>query len=51
MIDSGINIICDRYAYSGIAFSCAKGLDLNWCKKCEEGLPEPDVIFYFEVDE
>jgi dTMP kinase len=26
-LNQGINIICDRYAYSGVAYSNAKGLD------------------------
>lgn len=29
---SGISLIVDRYSYSGVAFSAAKGLDLEWCK-------------------
>ena len=29
-ISAGINIICDRYAYSGIAYSHAKGMDFEW---------------------
>ena len=40
---SGCNLICDRYAYSGVAFSSAKGMDLEWCKACDKGLPAPDV--------
>ena len=38
---NGITIVCDRYAYSGVAFSSAKqfgendkeNLSLNWCKR------------------
>lgn len=26
-LESGINIICDRYWYSGVAYSTAKGMD------------------------
>lgn len=29
---SGTTLIVDRYSYSGIAFSSAKGLDFQWCK-------------------
>lgn len=29
---SGTTLIVDRYAFSGIAFSSAKGLDVEWCK-------------------
>ncbi|CAN1315588.1 Thymidylate kinase [Linum perenne] len=33
---SGTTLIVDRYSYSGVAFSSAKGLDLEWCKKAAE---------------
>ncbi len=26
-LDAGINVVCDRYWYSGVAYSYAKGLD------------------------
>jgi Thymidylate kinase len=32
---TGTTVVMDRYAYSGVAFTAAKGrpgLDLNWCK-------------------
>lgn len=29
----------DRYAYSGVAFSSAKPLDLQWCKNPDAGWP------------
>lgn len=29
---SGTTLIVDRYSYSGVAFSSAKELDLQWCK-------------------
>ena len=38
-----------RYSYSGIAYSAAKGLDLDWCKGCDRGLPTPDLVFYFSL--
>lgn len=44
-------IIADRYVYSGIAFSAAKGLDLEWCAAPDRGLPEPDVVIFLDVDE
>ena len=31
-LKSGTTVIIDRYAFSGVAFSAAKGLDLDWCK-------------------
>ena len=31
-LKSGTSLIVDRYSYSGVAFSSAKGLDIEWCK-------------------
>lgn len=46
---AGCTLVCDRYAYSGVAFSAAKGMDQNWCKTCDNGLPAPDVIIYLDM--
>ncbi|XP_031403361.1 thymidylate kinase-like isoform X4 [Punica granatum] len=32
-LKSGTSLIVDRYSYSGVAFSSAKGLDIDWCKR------------------
>jgi dTMP kinase len=44
-------VICDRYAYSGLAFSVAKntGLSYEWCLNPDIGLPAPDVAFFLDV--
>jgi len=47
----GTTIICDRYAFSGVAYSAAKGLDFAWCQAPDRGLPCPDGIFYMHIDE
>ena len=52
LLESGTNIICDRYCYSGVAFSTAKsikGIDMNWCKSCDSGLPSPDIVIYLDI--
>lgn len=48
---AGTMIICDRYAYSGLAFSVAKntGLSYEWCLNPDIGLPAPDVVFFLDV--
>jgi dTMP kinase len=47
---SGCNLVIDRYAYSGTAYTAAKeGMDLEWCKKCDEGLPKPDIVFFLDT--
>jgi len=50
LIQSGTTIICSRYAYSGVAYSGAKGLPMKWCRSCDIGLPEPDLVIFLDVD-
>lgn len=48
-LNDGINVILDRYAYSGVVYtSSKKGLDFEWCKCSDIGLPEPDVVFFMD---
>uniref|UniRef100_A0A182RP36 Thymidylate kinase n=1 Tax=Anopheles funestus TaxID=62324 RepID=A0A182RP36_ANOFN len=44
LLKSGVNLIVDRYSYSGVAFSSAKGLAMEWCKAPESGLLKPDLV-------
>jgi len=46
---SGTTVIVDRYAYSGIAFTAAKGLDVEWCRQPDIGLIKPDKVIYMTV--
>ncbi|KAL3526155.1 hypothetical protein ACH5RR_014527 [Cinchona calisaya] len=48
-LKSGTTLIVDRYSYSGVAFSSAKGLDLQWCKAPEVGLLAPDLVVYLDI--
>ena len=48
-LESGMTVVCDRYAYSGAAYSMAKGLPASWCKNCDAGLPEPDAVFFLDL--
>lgn len=48
-IKSGVNVLIDRYSYSGIVYSCAKGFDYEWCKNCEIGLPKPDITILLDA--
>lgn len=47
---AGTTIIADRYAFSGIAFSAAKGLDYDWCRAPDVGLPAPDLVLFLDLD-
>ena len=46
---TGTNLIVDRYAYSGFAYSDPK-LELEWCKSSDRGLPKPDIVFYLDIN-
>lgn len=55
---AGESIVCDRYAFSGIAFSASKIrpgsqgyplLDYDWCRTPDVGLPAPDITLFLDV--
>ncbi|KAG0450528.1 hypothetical protein HPP92_026662 [Vanilla planifolia] len=46
---NGTTLIVDRYSYSGVSFSAAKGLDIQWCKAPENGLIAPDLVVFLEI--
>jgi dTMP kinase len=47
----GTTIVVDRYSYSGVAFSHAKGLNYNWCRAPEAGLLKPDVVLMLTLSQ
>ena len=59
----GKTIVCDRYAYSGVAFSSAKtkedrksqndsgDLSIDWCKSPDVGLPAPDTVIFLDFSQ
>ena len=61
-LSRGSTVVCDRYAYSGVAFSSAKeGADLSgeggeplgleWCQGPDVGLPAPDCVVFLDLDQ
>ncbi|KAI0085781.1 thymidylate kinase-domain-containing protein [Irpex rosettiformis] len=59
-LKQGETIICDRYAFSGIAFSASKIrpgshsyplLDYAWCRSPDIGLPAPDIAIMLDVSQ
>ena len=48
-IEQGQDVVLDRYSFSGVAYSTAKGLDLQWCLAPEKGLPKPDLVFFVKI--
>ncbi|KAK5137705.1 hypothetical protein LTR08_007276 [Meristemomyces frigidus] len=52
LINDGITVVVDRYYYSGCVYSAAKGvvgMDLEWCRQPEVGLPRPDVCLFLDL--
>lgn len=49
-LQQGQTVILDRYAYSGVAYSLAKGLPFDWCKAADQGLPAPDLVIYLHLN-
>lgn len=43
---NGTHVLVDRYAYSGVSYSAAKGLDIEWCKEGDKGHYKPDLVLY-----
>ena len=51
LLDSGVTLVVDRYAFSGAAFTGAKdGFDLTWCRTPDIGLPAPDCVVYLTLN-
>ncbi|KAI9227591.1 MAG: deoxythymidylate kinase-like protein [Piptocephalis tieghemiana] len=44
----GTHVIVDRYSASGIAYSVAKGLPLDWCRDPDRGLLRPDLVLLLD---
>lgn len=48
-LNNGKTLVVDRYAFSGVAFSSAKGLDLEWCRNPDIGLLTPDIVLFLDL--
>ena len=54
LLAQGVTVVCDRYYYSGMVYSAAKGnptLGLPWARAPETGLPRPDAVVFLDLDE
>ncbi|EIW78885.1 thymidylate kinase [Coniophora puteana RWD-64-598 SS2] len=49
-LESGVTVIVDRYAFSGVAFSLQKGFSYEWCQSPDRGLPAPDLILFLDIN-
>jgi dTMP kinase len=51
-LQQGVTLVVDRYAFSGVAFTAAKGisgLHREWCMAPDTGLIAPDVVYFLEL--
>ncbi|XP_038172952.1 LOW QUALITY PROTEIN: thymidylate kinase-like [Arvicola amphibius] len=49
-LNQGVNLVLNRYAFSGVAFTSVKeNISLNWCKQSDVGLPKPDLILFLQL--
>eukprot|EP00889_Picochlorum_renovo_P007463 jgi/Picre1/34493/NNA_001961.t1 len=51
-LSQGVTLVVDRYAFSGVAFTAAKGRDMlnrEWCMAPDTGLVAPDAVFFLEL--
>jgi len=49
LLNAGTTIICDRYAFSGVAFTASKGLPFEWCRAPDVSLPAPDLTLFLDI--
>ena len=48
-LNDGYCVVLDRYVFSGVAYSSAKGtpgMDLQWCLQPDKGLLKPDLTLF-----
>lgn len=51
-LERGQNVIVDRYAYSGIAYTLSKvntNVIQSWATESDRGLPAPDVVLFLKI--
>ncbi|XP_065055728.1 thymidylate kinase-like isoform X2 [Rhopilema esculentum] len=46
---NGTTLVIDRYAFSGVAYTAAKGFSIEWCKGSDRGIIAPDIVFYLDL--
>jgi len=50
LLADGITIVSSRYAYSGAAYTAAKGYTLESSCSHDKGLPSPDLVVFIDSD-
>ncbi|KAF8584051.1 P-loop containing nucleoside triphosphate hydrolase protein [Ramaria rubella] len=58
LLNEGTTVLCDRYAFSGMAFTFAKSrastaaqerFPYEWCRAPDAGLPAPDLTLFLDI--
>jgi len=51
-LNAGKTVVCDRYCFSGAAYTMAKSKDFeyDWCIMPDIGLPAPDLVLFLDMD-
>ena len=50
-LNTGKNVICDRYFYSTIAYESAIfGMDKEWIRTLHKDIRKPDVVIFIDID-
>jgi len=51
-LNSGKTVVCDRYCFSGAAYTMAKSkeFEYDWCIMPDIGLPAPDIVLFLDMD-
>jgi dTMP kinase len=47
---SGLNVLCDRYRASSIAYGESQGLDVQWLEDIQRLLPPADLTVFIDLD-
>ncbi|MDX1607897.1 MAG: dTMP kinase [Candidatus Spechtbacterales bacterium] len=49
MLEKGVNVICDRYYYSTVAYGSLDISDTEWLREINKHFLEPDLVIYLRV--
>lgn len=50
LLDEGASVIADRYAFSGVVYSLANGVDKEYCLHPDRGLIRPDLVIQLDME-
>jgi dTMP kinase len=49
MLEAGVIVMADRYAFTGFARDVVRGVDAKWVRNLYSFAYQPDLVFYFKV--